>query len=57
MEKALPLLSAYFIEKMNAQWKTEIHVPKMANEAPHCFDEKTDVTKVLFILLIFKIIP
>ena len=30
IEKASPLLSAHFIQKMNEQWKTEIHVPEMA---------------------------
>lgn len=31
VEKASPLLSAYFIEKMNKEWKTNIHVPEMAD--------------------------
>ena len=30
VEKASPLLSAYFIEKLNAKWGTEIHIPTMA---------------------------
>ena len=29
VEKASPLLSAYFIEKLNAKWGTEIHIPTM----------------------------
>ena len=32
LEKASPLLSSYFIENMNKQWKTEIIVPKMGQE-------------------------
>ncbi|MFL9835686.1 DUF72 domain-containing protein [Chryseobacterium terrae] len=32
IEKASPLLSAYFIEKMNEAWKTDLHVPKMGQE-------------------------
>jgi len=32
LEKASPLLSAYFIENMNKEWKTEITVPKMGQE-------------------------
>ena len=31
LEKASPLLSAHFIEKMNKDWGTEIHVPVMAD--------------------------
>lgn len=34
LEKASPLLSAYFIENMNKEWKTEIIVPKMGQETP-----------------------
>lgn len=30
VEKASPLLSAYFIEKMNKAWNTDLEVPKMA---------------------------
>lgn len=30
IEKASPLLSAYFIEEMNKEFKTNIHVPEMA---------------------------
>ncbi len=32
VEKASPLLSAYFIEKLNAEFGTEIHIPVMAEE-------------------------
>lgn len=32
IEKASPLLSAYFIEKLNKEWKTELPVPKMGQE-------------------------
>jgi uncharacterized protein YecE (DUF72 family) len=32
LEKASPLLSSYFIENMNKEWKTEIIVPKMGQE-------------------------
>ncbi len=32
LEKASPLLSAYFIEEMNKSWKTGITVPKMGQE-------------------------
>ncbi|MBN9313555.1 MAG: hypothetical protein BGO40_11880 [Chryseobacterium sp. 39-10] len=31
VEKASPLLSAHLIEQMNHDWKTEIHVPQMAD--------------------------
>ena len=31
LEKASPLLSAHFIEQMNKDWGTEIHVPLMAD--------------------------
>ena len=34
VEKASPLLSSYFIEKLNKEWQTEIIVPKMAQETP-----------------------
>ncbi len=30
IEKASPLLSAHFIQKMNEMWGTEIHIPEMA---------------------------
>ncbi|SHI93049.1 Uncharacterized conserved protein YecE, DUF72 family [Cruoricaptor ignavus] len=30
VEKASPLLSAYFIEKMNKAWNTDLKIPKMA---------------------------
>jgi uncharacterized protein YecE (DUF72 family) len=33
IEKASPLLSAYFIKKVNEEWKTDIHVPQMASES------------------------
>lgn len=32
IEKASPLLSAYFIEKMNKEWDTDLQVPKMGQE-------------------------
>lgn len=32
IEKASPLLSAYFIEKMNKEWNTDLQVPKMGQE-------------------------
>ncbi|MDF2932717.1 MAG: hypothetical protein K0R36_2048 [Chryseobacterium sp.] len=32
LEKASPLLSAYFIENMNKEWKTDIIIPKMGQE-------------------------
>ncbi|SDL69217.1 DUF72 domain-containing protein [Chryseobacterium taihuense] len=34
VEKASPLLSAYFIEKINKEWKTDLSVPKMAQDQP-----------------------
>ncbi|MCD1116450.1 DUF72 domain-containing protein [Chryseobacterium turcicum] len=37
IEKASPLLSAYFIEKLNKEWKTELSVPKLADEKPTLF--------------------
>jgi len=37
LEKASPLLSAYFIKKMNEQWGTAIHIPQMATETPTLF--------------------
>jgi len=32
IEKASPLLSAYFIENLNKKWKTDIHVPVMGQD-------------------------
>lgn len=32
IEKASPLLSAYFIKKINEEWNTELPIPKMAQE-------------------------
>lgn len=32
IEKASPLLSAYFIEKLNKEWKTDLTIPKMGQE-------------------------
>ena len=37
IEKASPLLSAHLIEKMNEEWKTDIHVPKLADDTPTLF--------------------
>ncbi|WP_379968487.1 DUF72 domain-containing protein [Epilithonimonas sp. UC225_85] len=37
IEKASPLLSAHLIEKMNEEWKTDIHVPKLADDMPTLF--------------------
>lgn len=37
IEKASPLLSAHFIQKMNEEWKTNIHVPVMADDKPTLF--------------------
>jgi len=37
VEKASPLLSAYFIEKVNKEFGTEIHIPTMAAEQPTLF--------------------
>lgn len=34
LEKASPLLSAHLIEEMNKEWKTDIHIPKLAQENP-----------------------
>ena len=36
-EKASPLLSAYFIEKVNKEFGTNIHIPTMASEKPTLF--------------------
>lgn len=32
IEKASPLLSAYFIENLNKEWKTDLQIPKMGQE-------------------------
>ena len=32
IEKASPLLSAYFIENLNKEWKTDLPIPKMGQE-------------------------
>jgi len=37
IEKASPLLSAHLIEKMNEEWKTDIHIPKLADDTPTLF--------------------
>ena len=37
VEKASPLLSAYFIEKVNKEFGTNIHIPTMASEKPTLF--------------------
>jgi len=37
VEKASPLLSAYFIEKLNADWKTDIVIPKLADSQATLF--------------------
>ncbi|WP_313098763.1 DUF72 domain-containing protein [Epilithonimonas sp.] len=37
IEKASPLLSSHFIQKMNEEWKTNIHVPVMADDKPTLF--------------------
>ena len=37
IEKASPLLSAHFIQKINEEWKTNIHVPVMADDKPTLF--------------------
>lgn len=34
VEKASPLLSAYFIKKINKEWKTDLPVPQMAQDQP-----------------------
>jgi len=33
IEKASPLLSAYFIKKVNEEWKQDLHIPEMAKES------------------------
>ncbi len=37
LEKASPLLSAHFIQKMNDEWKTNLHIPQMSVETPTLF--------------------
>lgn len=37
IEKASPLLSSHLIQKMNEDWKTDIHIPVMADEKPTLF--------------------
>lgn len=37
VEKASPLLSAYFIENVNKEFGTNIHIPTMASEQPTLF--------------------
>ena len=37
IEKASPLLSSHLIKKMNEEWKTNIHVPVMADDKPTLF--------------------
>ncbi|WP_312751077.1 DUF72 domain-containing protein [Epilithonimonas hominis] len=37
IEKASPLLSSHFIQKINEEWKTNIHIPTMASEKPTLF--------------------
>jgi len=37
IEKASPLLSAHLIEKMNEEWKTDIRIPKLADDTPTLF--------------------
>ena len=37
VEKASPLLSAYFIENVNKEFGTHIHIPTMASEQPTLF--------------------
>ncbi len=37
IEKASPLLSSHLIQKMNKDWKTDLHVPEMASEEPTLF--------------------
>ncbi|MEM7186893.1 MAG: DUF72 domain-containing protein [Bacteroidota bacterium] len=34
VEKASPLLSAYFIRKANKRWGTQLNIPKLANPGP-----------------------
>ena len=37
IEKASPLLSAHFIEKMNKKWESDLQIPKLADEKPTLF--------------------
>jgi len=37
IEKASPLLSSHLIQKMNEDWKTDIHIPVMADDQPTLF--------------------
>ena len=37
IEKASPLLSSHLIQKMNEEWKTDIHIPKLADDTPTLF--------------------
>lgn len=37
VEKASPLLSAYFIKNINGKWGTKLHIPEMATENPAPF--------------------
>ncbi len=37
IEKASPLLSAYFIKEMNEKWGTNLHIPTLATEQPQLF--------------------
>ena len=37
IEKASPLLSSHLIQKMNEEWKTDIHIPVMADSQPTLF--------------------
>lgn len=37
IEKASPLLSSHLIQKMNEDWKTDIHIPVMADGQPTLF--------------------
>ena len=37
IEKASPLLSAHFIEKMNEKWESDLQIPKLADEKPTLF--------------------
>ena len=37
IEKASPLLSSHLIRKMNEEWKTDLHIPVMADDKPPLF--------------------
>ena len=37
IEKASPLLSSHLIQKVNEEWKTDIHIPVMADDKPPLF--------------------